>query len=245
MQKKYPEAIAAWREYLAKHPADKEWSSVQREIIDTEYLMAVEKFDAKQFDAANKLFAQFMVKYPLDGRVPGILLSMNSKAIAGGRWDEAIAAWRQIVSKYPGSPEASLAQFSIAAALECNLGKPEEAIDEYRKTTWGPSAGPAEQAIARLTAKSMTVATERVFRSDETPKLKLVTRNVESVTVRAYHVDLETYFRKMHVATGVEGLDIALIDPDVTFEFKVPRYAKHQHLESRIEVPLPGGAGLA
>ena len=86
----------------------------------------------------------------------------------------------------------------------------------------------------------MTVATERVFRSDETPKLKLTTRNIESVTVRAYKVDLETYFRKMHLARGVEGLDIALIDPDKTFEFKVPNYAKYQQLESAIEVPLPG-----
>ena len=88
----------------------------------------------------------------------------------------------------------------------------------------------------------MTVATERVFRSDETPKLKLITRNIESVTVRAYKVDLETYFRKMHLARGVEGLDIALIDPDKTFEFKVPKYAKYQELESAVEVPLPGGA---
>ena len=86
------------------------------------------------------------------------------------------------------------------------------------------------------------MATERVFRSDETPRLKLVTRNVESVTVRAYNVDLETYFRKMHLAQGVEGLDIALIDPDKTFEFKVPNYAKHRQVESRIEVPLPRGA---
>ena len=88
----------------------------------------------------------------------------------------------------------------------------------------------------------MTVATERVFRSNEKPKLKLTTRNVESVTVRAYKVDLETYFRKMHLAGGVEGLDIALIDPDQTFEFKVPKYAKYQQFQSEIEVPLPGDA---
>ncbi len=81
----------------------------------------------------------------------------------------------------------------------------------------------------------MTVSTERVFRSDETPKLKLVTRNIESVTVRAFKVDLETYFRKMHLARGVEGLDISLIDPDTTFEFKVPKYVKHQEMESWIE----------
>ena len=96
------------------------------------------------------------------------------------------------------------------------------------------------QAAARLTAKTMTVATERVFRSDETPKIKLVSRNVESVTVRVYKVDLETYFRRMHLARGVEGLDIALIEPDRTFEFTVPKYAKHQEMES--EIPL--GAGV-
>ena len=84
----------------------------------------------------------------------------------------------------------------------------------------------------------MTITTERVFRSDETPKIKLVTRNIESVTISAYKVDLETYFRKMHLARGVEGLDISLIDPDKTFEFKVPKYAKHQEIESEIDVPL-------
>ena len=85
----------------------------------------------------------------------------------------------------------------------------------------------------------MTISTERVFRSDETPKLKLVTRNIESVTVRAFKVDLETYFRKMHLARGVEGLDISLIDPDATFEFKVPKYVKHQEIESWIDVGVP------
>ncbi|MGH7137276.1 MAG: MG2 domain-containing protein, partial [Pirellulales bacterium] len=64
------------------------------------------------------------------------------------------------------------------------------------------------------------------------------TRNIESVTVRAYTVDLETYFRKMHLASGVEGLDIALIDPDKTFEFAVPRYAQYQQLASEIEIPI-------
>ena len=60
----------------------------------------------------------------------------------------------------------------------------------------------------------MTVATERVFRSDETPKTEAGHAEHRGVTVRAYKVDLETYFRKMHLARGVEGLDIALIDPD-------------------------------
>ena len=242
LQRKYPEALEAWREYLTKHPAHKAWSDVQRDIIDTEYLMACEKLEARQYDAANKLFAEFLVKYPLDPRSPDILLLMSRKVYAEEKWDEAIANWRRVVSKYPDTDAASLAQFSIADTFERKLGKLEEALEEYRKVTSGESFGDAQQAIARLTATSMTVATERVFRGNETPRLKLVTRNIEAVTVRAYKIDLETYFRKMHLACGVEGLDIALIDPDKTFEFKVPNYAKHQQLESAIEVPLSDNA---
>ena len=242
MQKKYAEAIATWREYLAKHPAHKDWSDVQQAIIDTEYQMAVEKTVAKDFDAANRLFAEFMVKYPLDRRAPATLLLMNGKAVEEKKWDEAIAAWRRLVSKYPQAEEASAAQYAIAETLETKLGRFEKAIEEYNKITAGPCADRAKQAVARLSAKSMTVATERVFRTDETPRLKLVSRNVESVTVRVYRIDMETYFRKMHTAGGVESLDISLIDPDRTFEFKTPGYVKHKLLENAIDVPLPGGA---
>ena len=172
----------------------------------------------------------------MDGRNPEILLLMNQQNVAEEKWNAAIADWRRLVSKYPGTNQASRAQFLIGATLEQKLGKLEEALEEYRKVTWGSAIGEAQVAAARLTAKTMTVSTERVFRSDETPKLKLVTRNIESVTVRAFKVDLETYFRKMHLARGVEGLDISLIDPDATFEFKVPKYVKHQEIESWIPV---------
>ena len=207
--------------------------------METEYLMACEQFAAKKYAEANKLFAEYLAKYPLDPRSPAILLLMNQQNIAEEKWDEAISAWRRLVSKYPGTNQASRAQYLIGVTLEQKLGHLEEALEEYRKVTWGSAAGDAQVAAARLTAKTMTVSTERVFRSDETPKLKLVTRNIESVTVRAFKVDLETYFRKMHLARGVEGLDISLIDPDTTFEFKVPKYVKHQEIESLIEVPLP------
>jgi TolA-binding protein len=67
LQKKFTEALAAWREYLAKHPAHKGWSTVQTQIINTEYLMAAEQLKAKQYEAARKLWSEFLAKYPLDG----------------------------------------------------------------------------------------------------------------------------------------------------------------------------------
>jgi len=239
LQKKFPEALATWKEYLTKHPAHQAWSSVQREIINTEYLMGQEKLNEEDYAGARKLWSEFLAKYPLDGRNRNILYQFGWMHHQQEKWEEAMADWKRLVSKYPNTNESSRAQYMIAATLEQELGRLEEALEEYRKVTWGNYAKGAKQAVARLTAKSMSVATERVFRSDETPVLKLTTRNIEEVTVSAYKIDMETYFRKMHLARGVEALDISLIDPDATFTFKVPDYAKYQELESEIEIPLP------
>ncbi|MDZ4781293.1 MAG: tetratricopeptide repeat protein [Planctomycetia bacterium] len=237
-QKKYVEALAAWRDYLAKHPTHHAWNSVQLEIINTEYLQGADERERKQYDAARKLWGEFLVKYPLDMRVAGILYQFGLMQYEQEKWDDAQSEWRRLVSKYPNTEESSLAQYMIGVLLEDKLGKLAEALEEYKKCTWGSSAANAQQRIALLTAKNLRIATERVFRSDEMPKIKLSTRNIDRVTVRAYRVDLETYFRKMHLATGVEGLDIALIDPDREFEFEVPKYNEFQQLDSEIEIPL-------
>jgi uncharacterized protein YfaS (alpha-2-macroglobulin family)/TolA-binding protein len=239
LQKKFPEALAAWRDYLVKHPAHEAWSAVQRQIIDTEFLLGYEAREAKKYDEARRLWSDFMARYPLDPRNPSILYEFGRLEYQQDKFDEAIAEWRRLVSKYPNTNESSQAQFMIAATLEDKLHKLPEALKEYKKVTWGNHAAPAQQRIARLTAKSMNIASERVFRSNETPKIKLTTRNIEKVSVRAFAVDMETYFRKMHLTQGVENLDISLIDPDSVFEFKVPDYVEHQQLEHEIEVPLP------
>ncbi|HQU41753.1 MAG TPA: tetratricopeptide repeat protein, partial [Pirellulales bacterium] len=246
LQKKFDEALATWRDYLAKHPAHSAWSDVQRSIIDTEFLEGAEAAKAKRYDQARKLWQEFLVKYPLDPRDPRILLEFGRMKFLEEDYDAAVAEWRRVVSKYPNTNESSQAQYLVALTIEEKQGKLEEALKEYRKVTWGNYAGKAQQRISRLTAKEMTVATERVFRSNETPKIKLTTRNIESVTVRAYAVDLGTYFRKMHLASGVEGLDIALIDPDKTFEFEVPKYVQYQQLASEVEISMAFlGAGIA
>ncbi|HEV3021746.1 MAG TPA: MG2 domain-containing protein, partial [Pirellulales bacterium] len=238
VQKKLAEALEAWRDYLARHPAHHAWSEVQREIVNTEFLLGFEAREAKRYDEARKLWTEFMAKYPLDGRSASILYEFGRMAFKQEKYDEALSEWRRLVSKFPGTNESSQGQFMIAVTLEEKLSKLDLALKEYRKVTWGKHAAAAQQRIARLTEKALTIATERVYRTNETPKFKLVSRNIESVTVRAYTVDLETYFRKMHLAGGVEGLDIALIDPDKSFEFEVPQYAEYQQLETEIEVPL-------
>ena len=137
LQKKFDEALAAWRDYLPKHPSHSAWSDVQRAIIDTEYLIGAEQRQNKQFDEARKSWSEFMVKYPLDGRNPAILYQLGQMNFEQEKYDEAIADWRRLVTKYPGTNESSQAQYMIAATLEGKLGKLEEALEEYKKVTWG------------------------------------------------------------------------------------------------------------
>ena len=233
-QEKYAEALTAWRDYLARYSTHEDWSSVQQSVIDAEYAVGLEKFHLNQFDAAEQLLTEFMAHYPLDARNPGILFLFGEIQQRQKKWDAAIAAWQKLAAKYPHSAEAGRAETMIARTLDEPLGRYQEARERYRKA--GDTA-----ALAAISARRMQLETERVFRSDETPQLKLATRNVSAVKVRVYKIDLETYFRKMHSVAGIERLDVSLIDPDATFEFAVPGFAKYRPLTSSIPVPLPDG----
>ena len=130
------------------------------------------------------------------------------------KYDEAIAAWETLAGKFPGTEPAGHAQFAIASIYENEKGEPATAIERYRKVAVEPWHGQAAQRIALMEAKSLSVITERTFRSGETPRLKIATRNLEKLTFTAYRIDPETYFRKKHTLSGVEALDIGLVAPD-------------------------------
>lgn len=267
-QKKYTEAIATWREFLDKFPTDPNWSAVQRLIIDTEYAMAVEQKEQENYAAARKLWETFLNKYPLDSRAALILLEFGQmkyeegvkiakpqatdKADSGTKVDanaplavsrelfqSAIEDWTRLVTKYPGTDESSRAAYSIGLTLEDNLGKLSEALGAYKKVE-GKHQPLAQRRIAQLTAKQLELITERKFRSNEKPRIKVTTRNIENVSVKLYRIDMTDYFRKMHLAGGVESLDIALIDPDETWDQKTDNYEKYRRVEQSIEIPVEG-----
>ncbi len=239
LQEKYDDAIRVWREFLSVHTADEHWSEVQQAIINTEYLRADKHYRGEDFEKAREGFDKFLAQYPLDQRCPKILLLLGEIAHRQAKWTDAIAAWKRVISKYPEHPEAGDAQFRIAETLEQDLHQFKDALQAYGEVKTGPRQSEAGQSLLRLREKHLTVVTERVFRTDEPARLKLATRNIETVTVRAYPIDIETYFRKMHRAPGVEQLDIGLIDPDKQVEFPIPGYEKYREIQSTIELPFP------
>jgi uncharacterized protein YfaS (alpha-2-macroglobulin family)/outer membrane protein assembly factor BamD (BamD/ComL family) len=235
----YAAARKLWETFLNKYPLDGRAA----------YILLL--FGQMEFDEAQKLVAQA-------SRLPGVAAkdAQDEKAgetpapqpgqgpkpdpeAANKLFAAAIADWQRLVSKYPGSEEASQGALNIGMTLENHLGKLADALEAYKKVE-GKHQVQAQQRIANLVAKQLEIVTERKFRSNEKPRIKLTTRNLENVSIKAYRVDLADYFRKMHLATGVESLDIALIDPDKTWEHKVENFEKYRRTEQVVEIPVPG-----
>ncbi|MFI5380764.1 MAG: outer membrane protein assembly factor BamD, partial [Tepidisphaerales bacterium] len=252
-QKEYAKAIEQWQSYVSKYPNGPQWASSQMEIINAEFQMALESVAAKKYDEARKRFDAFMEKHPLDARIAQILFVYGQIHYAAAQkleedkgeaakitdaYRQAVEEWTKLVTRFPGTDQSSLAQYRIAQIHEEKLGDLEKAIDAYRKLNWGPSAASAAGRVAVMSQKSLAMSTERVFRSNEPVKLKLNTRNIEKLTVKMYRLDLESYFRKAHGIAAVESLDIALIQPDKTWELKVDNYAKYKPIEQELPVPF-------
>jgi len=253
-QKKHQDAIATWQQYVKDHPNGPEWADSQNAIINAEFQMGLDALTDKQEALAMERFDAFLRNHPLDERAPRILylfgavhqakaLDLEDEKAAkddiAASYRKAIDEWAKLVSKYPESPEARAAMLKSGAILEEKLGEFEKALKLYQKLAAERGDAAAHQAVARLTQKSLHLTAERVFRTDEQPVVQLKLRNIEQCEVRLYKIDLQAYFRKMHGITGVEGLDVSLIQPDKTWTLKPENYAKYQPLEQDVPIPFP------
>ncbi len=237
-QKNYALAISTWEEYVRRFPNGPHWSRSQEGILETEYSKGTDLLEEEKYQEARQAFEEFLSRHPLDQRFPSVMYTIGQSHFDEKKWDQAIEEWRKLVSKFPQSQEASRAQYMIGEVFEEKKKELEKAIEEYQKVTWGDWKPQAEQRIAKMKQKELTVLTERTFRNNERAKVKVQVRNIEKLTVKGYRIDLVDYFRKIHLVRGVEDLDIGLIDPDKVWEVKVEDYARYKPIEQEIELPF-------
>jgi alpha-2-macroglobulin len=254
-QKTHDEAIATWQGYVKDYPNGPDWSACQAAIINAEYQLGLDALADKKDDDAMKRFEAFLRAHPLDERAPRILYLFgavhqaealdleeargDAKTIAEN-YRKAIDEWAKLVSKYPESDAARAAMLASVRILETKLGEFTKALDLSQKLVRERQDASAAVAIARLTQKSLDVSTDRVFRTNEKPVVKVRLRNIEKAEVRLYRIDLQAYFRKRHAITDVEGLDVSLIQPDKTWTLEPKAYAKYKPFEEEVEIPFTG-----
>ena len=244
-QRKYTDAIEAWNRYIREFPNGPQWTDAQQQIINAEFQLGVTLLAEEKYDAVVRAFDQFQAKHPLDERVRQIMLIYGQIHLHNAEPLSAIVVWEKLVSKYPNSDESSLALFRIGQTYEEKMGDLENALASYRKLTWGRWHAQAQERIRRLTEKHLELVTERTTRTEESAKVHVSLRNIESLTVNLYKLNLEAYWRELYDVKGVEDLDLALIAPDKTWEYRVPDYQKYKPFELHIDIPIEGAGVYA
>jgi len=236
-QKKYDFALQTWQTYAKKYPDGPDWQGSQQASIGIEFQIGSDLLAEKRYPEARAALERFLAQHPLDSRAPQAMFGVGQALTAEKKFTEAIEAWRRLVSKFPKTDPASNAQYAIAETYAAKLKDPETALKEFEKCTWGPQVGPAREAIARMQAKHLEVITERVFRTNEAATIHVNVRNLKALTLRAYRLDLAAYFRSKQRITGVEALDINLVNPTKSWDVNVEGYG--DYLQIAQDLPMP------
>ncbi len=245
-------AVAAFNDYTRRHPNGPDWGAAQQGIVDASYQIGVVQRRDEEYDAARATWEAFLVAYPLDPRARQILLDLGELHVeevtdlpeddprrpAGYR--AAIEQWRRLSEKYPGSDEASTALFRVGEVLEKELLDLEAAIQAYRACDFGWWAGTARERLVVMTRPHLSIETPRTWRSDEPATLRADLRNIDSLLVQVYPLDLEAYFRKHLTHRRVEDLDLDLIAPEHEFEYLVEDAQDYLPLERSIDLGVEG-----
>ncbi len=253
-QQKYKQAIEAYTEYTVRFPNGPDWTAAQRGIINAEYQIGVDLIAARSYEKARLVWDEFLARHPLDYRSRQILFALGQMEYQQGKdlrdsgdpirartlFESAIASYRRLISKYPQTEESGLAQLRIGEILENELGDLTGALEAYRKLTWSSMSGVAEERVRLMTKKEFVVRTERIYSTDERSLIHLQLRNVQSLKVSAYRLDLEDYFRKYHTIEEVEQLDLSLISPDSAWEVPVEGYQNYLPISMSVEIPMEG-----
>jgi len=232
----FDQAIEAFQGYLAQYPDGPRSADAQRQILNTQVMIANDHYKNERYEQARDAWRRFVSENPLDGRVPQLLFQVGQSHVAEEDFDAAIAAWETLIGKFPDSEPAAHAEFQIGVVLETELAQLEQAIARYQRVRIDPWKSRAQARIAQMQQTALSVVTPRTFRSDETTTLAIRTRNIETLTLRAYRLDPETYFRKKLALQGVETLDVGLVAPDHEWTVEVPGYAKYAPIQHDYEL---------
>jgi tetratricopeptide (TPR) repeat protein len=253
-KRRYAEAIAQWQKYIAAHPNGKEWQQAQSSSIDAEFQSGLTAVAAGDEKKAREIFDGFLARYPLDARARQILFIYGQFHYAAGlaqkgqptdkshpHFQNAITEWARLIGKYPNTEESSLALYNTALILSDELARLEDGLAAFKRVTWGQWAGPAKQRVDLMSSKSLAVASERVFRLNETPAVKVSLRNIEKLKVSRYPLDVEAFFRSRHRMDAIDLLDIDLIAPDKMWDMDVKDFARYRSIQQEIQVEFPDG----
>ena len=238
---KHDEAVVEWKGFLSAYPNHPLWQQVQERIPATRFQKG-EAFAAQgDADAAVAAWRSFAEEFPTHALAPVALTRAGGLLRDRKDFEGAIATWRGVTGRYAGDAQAPVAWLAVATTLEDDLARLDDAVKEYEELLKKhPGVAEAASRLQRLKSKHLEVRGERVVGSAEPAVLKVVTRNLPTLKVKVYKLGLEDYFRRKQTVSGIESIQVEIVKPDATAEWKVDPYAPFALLSAERPVPTTG-----
>ncbi len=250
----FDRAIAEWKVFLGKWPNHRLWSNIQQMIATAAYRKGLLPLaDAKEapehertpfLDRAEKGFRSFLAGFPVHEKAAEGQYLLGEIEALRKDFPAAIEEWRVTAGKYAGTGFAPAALYRVGGVYEKDLGNLAKAIEEYEglvaRYPRSGEAGIAKNLLKELRRKLLEVETERVFRSDERAYLKIRTRNIQELEIKAYRIDAEETFRRKLQLGGIEDVAVVVVKPERVFDVPTAGFEKYRLFERQIPLELPG-----
>jgi|GEM_PF-1769495 len=238
---RFDDAVTEWKGFLSAYPNHALWQQVQEQIPAARFQKGEQLAAQDDPTGAVTAWRSFAEEFPTHPLAPQALLRAGALLRARKDHEAALAVWRGVTGRYAGSPEAPAAWLLVATTLEDDLDRLEDAVKEYEALLKAhPGFGDAVARLARLKGKHLEVRSERVVGGAEGAVLTVVTRNVPALKVRLYKLGLEDYFRRKQTIAGVDAIQVEIVKPDATSDWKVDPYAPFALVTAQRAVPTTG-----
>ncbi len=221
-------AVAGFASYLAAHPGDRNWKNARQAIVQLHYRKAVDLRQQDEPDAAIAAYREFASKHPEDPRVPAALVAIGTLLRGEERYEEALKAWQGVVGRHADTRAAPIALGLMAVTLEDDLKRLQEAVETYERIQKdyprAPQNAEARLRLQRLRAKHLDVTATKVVGLGDAKAVRVETRNIDALKVRVYKLGIEEYFLRKGRLSGVEALQLEIVKPDWTLDWKIDEY---------------------
>ncbi|MHC4471527.1 MAG: MG2 domain-containing protein [Planctomycetota bacterium] len=250
----FDRAIEEWKAFLGRWPNHELWTKVQGMIAQTAYEKGHHPFTAAQkaeekkvpelLERAEQGFRSFLAAYPVDERAAPAQYLLGEIRHKRKEFAEAISEWRIAASKYTGTSWAPASLLRIAATYEKDLNDLGKAIEGYEdlaaRYARSREAGTARALLGQFRKKLLEVLTERAYATDEKCVIKVRTRNIEALRLRAYRVNLEETFRRKLSLTDIEKVAVPVVRPEWEDLVGTADYERYRLFERDLELPFNG-----
>lgn len=241
---RFDDAISEWNRFLSAYANHPLWPEVRERIAAAAFDKAgalKARGDVAGAVAAWKAFAE---QRPDDPRAPTGLAEAARALRETKDAEGALGLLRAIAGRYATTPHAAAARLEVGLILEDDFKRLDEAVAAYEevgaKHAGTPQAQQAAERLQRLKSKHLELRMERVQGTAEPATLRVVTRNIEGLRVRVYRLGLEEYFTRKGTLEGVEALQLEVVKPDLTTEWKFEGYRPFVLTEADRPLPVKG-----